>query len=147
MDGFAPAPGRSLTGRGEPLDQTGFRTVDGYLATFPDGVRESLQQVRRAIRDAVPAADERISYQMPTYQLGDWRIYFAGFKKHYSLFVPRPESVLEAFAAELSPYEVSNSTFKFPLNRPVPVDLIRNIAKHHAETTLARANAKPRDSG
>jgi uncharacterized protein YdhG (YjbR/CyaY superfamily) len=124
------------------MAKTGFKTVEEYLATFPDSVREVLRTVRLAIREAVPDAEEVISYQVPAYRFHGWLLYFAGFKKHYSLFCPQPDSLLETFQAELSGYEVSKSTIKFPLDQPVPVELIRNMAKHRAAEY--RSREKPR---
>ena len=120
---------------------TNFKTVDEYLATFPDGVLDVLRTVRGTIQEAVPCAEETISYQMPAYRFHGWLLYFAGFKKHYSLFVPQPDSVIAAFSNELSGYEVSKSTFKFPLDQPVPLELIRNMAKHRAEENSKRDTA------
>ena len=117
---------------------TNFKTVDEYLATFPDGVLDVLRTVRRTIQEAVPCAEETISYQMPAYKFHGWLLYFAGFKKHYSLFVPPPESVITTFSNELSGYVVSKSTFKFPLDEPVPVELIRNMARHRTEENSRR---------
>ena len=121
---------------------TNFKTVDEYLASFPDGVLDVLRTVRRTIQEAVPYAEETISYQMPAYRFHGWFLYFAGFKKHYSLFVPQPDSVIATFSKELSGYEVSKSTFKFPLDQPVPVELIRNVAKHRAGENRERAIAR-----
>ena len=115
------------------MAKTDFKTVDQYLATFPDSAQEVLRTVRLAIREAVPDAEEVISYQVPAYKFHGWLLYFAGFREHYSLFCPQPDSLLETFKAELSRYGVSRSTIKFPLDQPVPVELIRNMAKHRAE--------------
>lgn len=121
------------------MASTGFKTVDEYLATFPDSTQQELREVRRAIREAVPEAEETISYQIPAYRFHGWLIYFAGFKKHYSLFCPRSEALLEAFKDELSAYQIHKSTIKFPLVRAVPVELISSMAKHLAAEHLAKA--------
>jgi uncharacterized protein YdhG (YjbR/CyaY superfamily) len=119
-----------------------FTTVDEYIASFPSNVQVVLQTIRRAIREAVPEAEEVIGYQMPAYKFHGWLIYFAGFKKHYSLFCPQPDALLEAFKEELSRYEMSKSTIKFPLDQPVPVELIRKMAKHRAEEYRGREKPK-----
>ena len=124
------------------MAKTDFKTVDEYLSTFPDRAREALETVRRTIREAVPEAEEMVSYQMAAYRFHGLLIYFAGFTNHYSLFCPQPALLLEAFKEELSPYEVSKSTIKFPLDQPVPVELIGNMAKHRAEEFRNREPAK-----
>jgi uncharacterized protein YdhG (YjbR/CyaY superfamily) len=107
----------------------GLQSVDDYIASQPQAVRSILERVRGAIRRAVPAAEEVISYKMPAYKLrGEPVLYFAGWKKHYSLY-PAGDALLEAFKEELAPYEVNKGTIRFPLSEPVPVKLIERIAK------------------
>ena len=122
-----------------------FKTVEEYLSTFPPNVQEVLRTVRAAILETVPDAEEGISYQLPAYKFHGWLVYFGGFQHHYSLFAVNSESLLEAFKAELAPYKVSKGTIQFPLNRPVPVDLIRAMVSHRAEENLAREKAKHGD--
>jgi uncharacterized protein YdhG (YjbR/CyaY superfamily) len=91
----------------------------------------------------VPDADEVISYQLPAYKLsGGWVLYFGGFKDHFSLSCPPPFTVFDAFKKELSPYVVTKSAIRFPLDQPVPTKLIANIAKFRAKEVLERAKAK-----
>src|SRR5688572_6961245 len=105
------------------MAKTDFKSVDDYVATFPESVQEVLRMVRNAIREGVPEAEEVISYQIPAYKLqGHPVIYFGGWKQHYSLY-PVTERLLEAFKDDLAPYTVSKGTIRFPLSRPVPVDL------------------------
>ena len=88
--------------------------------------------VRAAIRKGVPGVEESISYQMPTYKLGGRRVlFFAGWKKHYSLY-PVTDSLVAEFKDELEPYEISKGTIRFPLSAPAPVKLIERIAKFRA---------------
>lgn len=117
---------------------SGFNNVDEYIATFPDAMQDVLRTVRRVIREAIPDAEEVIGYQMPAYRRGRTFLYFGGFKRHYSLFCPDAQTLAEAFKEELSGYEVSKGTIKFPLDQPVPVKLIRRIAKHRAAEYRAR---------
>ena len=119
------------------MAKTDFKTVEEYLATFPCLVQEALRAVRLAIREAVPEAEEVISYQMPAYRLNGWLVYFGGFKKHYSLFAIHSDALVEAFTDELSGYKIAKGTIQFPLDRPVPVDLIRRMVRHRAEVLLA----------
>jgi uncharacterized protein YdhG (YjbR/CyaY superfamily) len=112
---------------------TAFQSVDDYLRSQPP----LLARVRTAIRKAVPAAQESISYNIPTYKLNDRPIlYFGGWKRHYSLYPASPQLVA-AFREELSGYEVQKGTIRFPLSQPVPVKLIANIAKFRAKEAAA----------
>jgi uncharacterized protein YdhG (YjbR/CyaY superfamily) len=108
------------------------QSVDEYLAAQPDAVRPKLEQVRAAIRKAVPDAVEGIRYRMPGYKLyGKPLLYFAGFKAHYSLFAASG-SFFATLADELKGYELRKGTVHFPLTKPVPVKLITRIAKLRA---------------
>ncbi len=119
------------------------RTVDEYIATQPDPVRPKLEQVRAAIRKAVPDAVEGIGYRMPGYKLhGKPMLYFAGFKEHYSLFAASGTFFAE-LEDELRGYELRKGTVHFPLNKPVPVKLITRIAKLRAAGIAAAAAKKP----
>ena len=103
--------------------------------------------MRRAILKALPNAQEGLAYQMPAYTLnGVGVLYFAGWKSHYSLY-PASDALVEAFARELSPYERSKGTLKFPLSEPVPVRLIERIAKFRARQLATRNAATGRRKG
>lgn len=110
-----------------------FKTVDGYIATYPEDVQAVLKRVRNTIRKALPGVEEMISYQIPTYKLRGARVlYFAGWKQFYSLY-PAGDDLVEAFKDDLAPYKVVKSTIRFPLGEPVPVKLIERIAKFRAK--------------
>ena len=118
------------------------KSVDEYIASQPKPVQAILGAVRGAIRKAVPAAEEGISYKMPAYKLGgDPMLYFAGWTRHYSLY-PATARVIEAFREELAPYEIDKGTIRFPLGQPVPVKLIGRIAKFRAKEVAGREKAK-----
>jgi uncharacterized protein YdhG (YjbR/CyaY superfamily) len=122
-------------------------SVPEYIASKPKESRASLEAVRRAIRKALPNADEGLAYQMPAYTLnGVGVLYFAGWKSHYSLY-PASDALVEAFAKELAPYERSKGTIKFSLCEPVPVRLIERIAKFRARQLTARDGSKGRRKG
>jgi uncharacterized protein YdhG (YjbR/CyaY superfamily) len=105
-----------------------FGSVEEYIGSFPAEVQPILEQVRRAILDAVPGAGETISYQIPTIMLGGRPLlYFAGWKRHISVY-PAPGGD-EALERRLGPYRSAKSTLKFPLSQPVPYDLIAQVAK------------------
>jgi uncharacterized protein YdhG (YjbR/CyaY superfamily) len=125
------------------MAKTDFKSVDEYIATFPEGVQAILQRVRRTIRKALPGAEEAISYQIPTYRMhGAYVVYFAGWKQHYSLY-PATGRLVAAFRDDLAPYEVNKGTIRFPLSQPIPVKLIERLAKFLAKEAAARAKAKP----
>lgn len=121
------------------MARIGFTSVDEYIAAQPKPVQPILKQVRRAIRKAVPEAAEAISYQIPAYKgSGGPVVFFAGFKKHYSLY-PATDPVIAAFRDKLGSGEIKQRTIRFPLSEPVPVRLIERIAKFRAkELTKAR---------
>jgi len=108
------------------------KSVDEYIAAQPEAVRPKLEQVRAAIRRAVPEAVEGIGYRMPGYKLrGKPMLYFAGFKEHYSLFAASG-TFFAALEDDLRGYELRKGTVHFPLTKPVPVKLISRIAKLRA---------------
>lgn len=125
-----------------PSDQPTPRTIDEYIAGFPDEVQQVLQQIRLTIRSAAPDAQEAISYQMPTFKLHGNLVHFAAHKKHIG-FYPAPSGI-EAFKDELAPYASSKGAVQFPLDQPIPYDLIRNIVTFRVAENLARAEAKRR---
>ena len=124
-------------------DQPPPSNIDEYIAGFPPAVQRVLERVRNTIRKALPAADEGISYRIPTYKVhGRYVLYFAGWKQHYSLY-PSTDRLVAAFRDELAPYEVNNKgTIRFPLSEPVPVKLIEGIAKFRAKEVAERAKIK-----
>jgi uncharacterized protein YdhG (YjbR/CyaY superfamily) len=108
------------------------KSVDEYIAAQPEALRPKLEQVRAAIRKAVPEAVEVIGYRMPGYKLnGKAMLYFAGFKNHYSLFAASG-SFFATLEEELRGYELRKGTVHFPIDKPVPVKLISRIAKLRA---------------
>ena len=123
--------------------KTHFTTVDDYIDAQPDPVRGVLNRVRSIIQRALPKAEELISYQIPAYKLhGERVLFFAGWKKHYSLY-PASERLVAAFKGELAPYEISKGTIRFPLSEPIPAKLIERIAKFRAKETSAKRMPQP----
>ena len=117
---------------------TKFESVDGYIAAQPETARAALEQVRSAIGKGVPGAEETISYNIPAYKVnGKVVIYFAGWKKHYSLY-PAGENLVAAFNDDLAPFEVEKGTIRFPLAGAVPVKLIAKIAKFRTNDAVAQ---------
>jgi len=123
------------------MAKQGFQSVDEYLVSQPKTAQAQLERVRAAIQKALPKAEEVISYQIPTYKLdGSAVIYFAGWKKHYSLY-PASGRLIAAFQDELVPYEIRKSTIRFPLSEPVPWKLIERIAKFRLKEIAERKKA------
>jgi uncharacterized protein YdhG (YjbR/CyaY superfamily) len=118
--------------------KTDLKSVDEYIASQPEPVREILERVRSAIRKGVPGAEEVISYKMPTYKLHGWPVlYFAGWKRHYSLY-PATGHLVRAFKDVLAAYEVNKGTIRFPLSEPVPEKLVERLARYRAKEVVER---------
>lgn len=103
------------------------QTVDEYIAAQDEAVQPRLRELRSIIHAAIPDAEERISWAMPTYRKGRNLIHFAAFKKHLGLY-PGDEAVA-AFAKELAACDVSKGTIRLPYDRELPAELIRRIAR------------------
>jgi uncharacterized protein YdhG (YjbR/CyaY superfamily) len=120
--------------------QTGFTSIDEYIATFPQDIQKILQELRAVIQAAAPEAQEKISYQMPTFFLNGNLVHFAAFKHHIG-FYPAPRG-LEAFAQELSIYEGAKGSVRFPIDQPLPLELISRIVKYRVADQLKNAQIK-----
>jgi uncharacterized protein YdhG (YjbR/CyaY superfamily) len=121
-------------------DQTAPQNIDEYIAGFPRDLQEILQKVRATIREAAPDAEEAIKYQIPTFTLKGNLVHFGAYKKHIG-FYPTPSGI-EEFKNELSVYSVAKGTVQFPLDQPIPYDLIGKIVKFRVKENLERAEAK-----
>ncbi len=124
------------------MAKTDFQTPDEYLATLPPEVRTVLEIVRQTIREAVPEAEEVISYQIPAFKYHGFVWYYSAYKKHFSLSCPPPFTVFEVFKDRLAPYKISKSTIQFPFSEPVPVELIRDMAAFRATENLEHSKDK-----
>jgi uncharacterized protein YdhG (YjbR/CyaY superfamily) len=120
--------------------QTAPGTIDEYIAGFPQDVQAILQKVRMTIRKAAPKAEETIKYRMPTFTLNGNLVYFAAFQKHIG-FYPVPSGIAK-FEKELSVYQQGKGSVQFPLDQPIPYDLISRIVKFRVKENLQRAQAK-----
>lgn len=113
-------------------------SIDEYIADFPDATREKLNEIRNLIKSLVPDATETISYAIPTFDRhGKHLVHFAGFKNHIG-FYPTP-SGLVAFADELAPYLTGKGTAQFPLDKPLPTDLISKVVEFRVAENEAQA--------
>ena len=108
-----------------------YTTIDEYIATFSPEIQSILRNIREIVRELAPEATEKISYQMPTFYLNGNLVHFAAFKKHIG-FYPTPSGI-EAFQEELSKYKGAKGSVQFPLNQPIPYDLIRKMVIYRLE--------------
>lgn len=122
----------------------GVSSIDAYIAMFPQEIQTKLQAVREAIRAAAPDAEEKISYQMPAFALHGNLVYFGAMKQHIG-FYPTASGIA-AFQLELTMYASSKGAVRFPIDRPLPLDLIGNIVRFRVAENLAKAAAKSRKS-
>jgi uncharacterized protein YdhG (YjbR/CyaY superfamily) len=126
-------------------DRTAPRNIDEYIADFPDEVQRVLNRVRKTIRKAAPEAEETISYRIPAFTLEGYLVYFAAWKNHIG-FYPASAGITK-FKKELSKYQVAKGSVRFPLDEPMPLDLIGRIVKFRARENLQRAAAKSKKAG
>jgi len=112
------------------------RTIDEYNAMFPTDVQKILENLRQVIRETAPTADETIDYGIPTFKLNGNLVHFAAFKNHIG-FYPTPSGI-EAFKKELSHYKQSKGTVQFPLDKPIPFDLVKKIVEFRVKENESR---------
>ena len=121
-----------------------YKNIDDYIQTFPPEIQKILQKIRQTIRDAAPEASELISYQMPAFRLNGIVVYFAAHKNHIGFY---PTSAgIEAFKRELASYKSSRGAVQFPLDKPVPFDLIRRIVSFRVKENLSKSAARQAQS-
>ena len=121
-------------------DERVYRTIDEYIANFPEDVQVVLEELRETVRKAAPDVHETIKYQIPTFVQEGILVHFAGYKNHIG-FYPTPSGI-ERFKQELSAYEGGKGSVKFPLDKPVPYGLISQIVKFRVQENLARPESK-----
>ena len=109
------------------MDKKQYKNIDEYIAGFPEDIQSILQNLRRVIHEAAPEAQETISYSMPAFKQNGILVYFAAFKDHIGFFPT--SSGISAFTKELTPYDTSKGTIRFPLDKPLPMNLIKKIVK------------------
>ena len=114
--------------------------IDEYIAGFSNDIREKLEAIRTTIKKAAPRAEERISYQIPTFALHGNLVHFAAFTKHIG-FYPTPAGI-KAFTKELAAYETGKGSVQLPLDKPIPHALLRRIVKFRVRQNLLKAEAR-----
>jgi len=129
-----------VKGKTMNTEHTPDNPIDEYIHGFPPEIQEILQKIRQIVREVAPEAKEVISYQMPTFTLYGNLVHFAAFSKHIG-FYPIPSGI-EAFKEELAGYVSGKGSVQFPLDRPIPYDLIRRIVEFRVQENLAKAAAK-----
>jgi len=120
--------------------KNGINSIDEYIATFPKDIQKILEELRATIKAAAPDAEEKISYQMPTFFLNGNLVHFAAFKKHIG-FYPTPSGI-EAFQKELSVYDGAKGSVQFPLDKPMPLKLTSRIVKFRVAENIKKAKIK-----
>lgn len=111
-------------------------TIDEYIAGFPDDVQKILEKVRATIRKAVPDAEEAIKYEIPAYVLNGNLVFFAGYKSHIGIY-PVPAGT-QKFQKAIARYKAGKGTLRFPLDEPIPYDLIAEVVKYRVKETKRR---------
>jgi uncharacterized protein YdhG (YjbR/CyaY superfamily) len=117
-----------------------FKTVNEYLAAFPAGTKAMLKEMRKTIKEAAPEAEEVISYNMPAFKLHGMLVYYAGYKAHIGFYPV--SSAITAFKKELSGYEQSKGTIRFPLDEPLPLSLISKIVQFRVKENKEKEKMK-----
>ena len=119
----------------------GLTSIDEYIATFPGDMQKILQELRATIKGAAPDSDEKISYGMPTFKMnGNYLIYFAGWKNHISIY-PIPTGD-EEFNQKIAPYISGKGTLKFPLDKPIPLELVAEMVRLQIADNLEKTSIK-----
>jgi uncharacterized protein YdhG (YjbR/CyaY superfamily) len=119
---------------------TKYQDVEDYVNSFPKDIQKILKQVRKTVKKAAPQAEEMISYNMPLYKWNGMLVSYAAWKKHIGLY-PSPRATGE-LKKKLTPYEGSKATLKFPVDKPIPLDLITEIVKLRMKENLAKRKIK-----
>jgi uncharacterized protein YdhG (YjbR/CyaY superfamily) len=114
-----------------------YKNVDEYIRSFPKDVQMKLKQIRQLVRKTIPRAEEGISYKIPTYKInGKYVVYFAAFKKHISIFpILRGKDAIK----ELTPYVTGKGTAQFPLDKPIPLNLIKKFVQFRVKEHLSKS--------
>jgi len=122
------------------MEKTNFQSIDEYIAAFPKETQKILKEIRATIKVAAPNAEEKISYQMPTFFLNGNLIHFAAFKNHIGIY-PTPSGT-EAFKEEIAKYKTAKGSIQLPLNEPMPLKLISRIVKFRVAENLKKTKAR-----
>ncbi|MBZ4191836.1 iron chaperone [Niabella beijingensis] len=112
------------------MAKTDFKTIDEYQSTFPAEVQQRMQQIRKIIKDAVPEAEEVISYQIPAFRTSkQFLIYYSAYARHISLSSPWSPALLKEFETDLKGLQVSKSAIQLPADKPLPAAFVKRLIK------------------
>jgi uncharacterized protein YdhG (YjbR/CyaY superfamily) len=117
-----------------------FETIDGYIKTFPKEIQKILETIRQTIKITAPDAEEAISYQIPTFKLNGNLVHFAAFKNHIG-FYPGSKAI-KIFRKDLAKFKSSKGAVQFPLDKPMPLSLIKKIVKHRVKENSTKITKK-----
>lgn len=118
------------------MNENEFQSIDDYIATFPEDIQPILKTLRATIKAAAPEATEKFSYQLPTFFLNGNLVHFAAFKNHIG-FYPTPSGI-EAFKEELSVYKGAKGSVQFPIDEPLPLELVSRIVQFRVAENVAK---------
>ena len=122
------------------MAKANYKTIDEYIASFPEDTQKILEEIRATIKAVAPEAEEKISYQMPTFFLKGNLIHFAAFKNHIGIY-PTPSGT-QAFKDEISMYQGAKGSIRLPIDEPMPLELISRIVKFRVAENLTKAKSK-----
>jgi uncharacterized protein YdhG (YjbR/CyaY superfamily) len=128
-----------------PVKPSAPSNIDEYIAAFPKNVQAILQKIRSIIRKAAPDAQEAMKYAIPTFTLNGNLVHFAAFENHIG-FYPTPSGI-EKFKQQLSVYQGAKGSVQFPLDQPIPYDLIRQIVEFRVQEVLQKGSSKKPKKG
>ena len=117
-----------------------FKDINEFIADFPDDIQIILEKIRATIQQAAPDAKEAIKYGMPTFVLNGNLVHFAAYKNHIG-FYPAPTGI-DAFIDELARYRTGKGTIQFPVDKPIPYDLVTKVVKFRVEENLKKLKKK-----
>jgi len=118
--------------------RTRVKTIDEYITSFPKNVQDILKKLRKVIKESAPLAEETINYGIPTFKLNGNLVHFAAFKKHIG-FYPTPSAIV-AFKKELTPFKQAKGSVQFPIDKPIPFDLIKKIVTYRVKENFKKNN-------
>jgi len=119
-----------------------FETVGAYFSSFSEDTQHGLASIRDTIKKSVPQAEEVLSYQLPAFKYHGMLIYYSAYKSHYSISFPPPFKVFEVFKERLLTYQMSKTTIQFPMDEPLPLELIGEMAMYRANENIESENKK-----
>jgi uncharacterized protein YdhG (YjbR/CyaY superfamily) len=113
-----------------------YPSIDEYIRSFPEHIQKKLKELRNAIKELVPEAQEKISYQIPTFYLNGNLVHFAGYETHIG-FYPGANGIA-AFKSELSKYKTGKGSVQFPMEEPLPIGLIKKIVNFRVKENMKK---------